>query len=314
MPDPREWVSRIREVEPPELWEEASARARGSGLADVGAPLSGGRKMQPTTARRAALVAGAVVGIPLLVLIMLAIATRTPGGNRNTPTPAVSSLSDVHALLERHLSDLWIAEARLDELQGALGAAQDELAALQDEIGPDPSDAQLQEIETLQERIQTWTRTALEDLAVVQRLRARVDQIRLQRERLLPPPDDAAYPLVATVTCDGDRTGGTHVSAPVVRLQPGGVDLHVVNRIPNERVFLTTGPGDEVFAVPAGATEDSHAAHLRADQRRDRVHVPSTGRLRLAATLPSSVDRSRAPEVTTSTPSPEPTALWIRWS
>ncbi len=255
MPDPREWISRVKEIEPPELWEEASARASRSGQAAIGAPRHGGRKMQPTTPRRAALVAGAVVGIPLVVLIILAIATRTSDGNRDTPRPAVSSLSEVHELLERHLSDLWIAEARLAELRGELEAAQAELDVLREEAFIN-EDYRRRRIEQLEERIQTWTRGALEDLAVVQRLRARVDEIRLQRDRLLPPPKDADYPLVATVTCDGDRTGGTHVSTPVVRLQPDGLDLHVVNRISNERVFLTTGPGEEVFTVSGGETAD----------------------------------------------------------
>jgi hypothetical protein len=257
MPDPREWISRIKVVQPPELWEEVSVRATRSSLAADGAPRYGPAHLVPTTPRRAALVAGAVVGIPLLVVIMLVIATRTPdGGNRATPTPAVSPLADIHDLLERQLSDLWIAESNLAELRGELHAAEDELAALRDEIGSDPSDAELQEIETLQERIQTWTRGVLEDLAVVQGLRDRVEEIRLQRQRLLPPAEDADYPLVATVTCDGDGTGGTHVSTPVVRLQPDGVDLHVVNRISNEQVFLRTGPGDEVYPVPAGGTAD----------------------------------------------------------
>ena len=309
MPDPREWISRIKEVEPPELWKEASARASRSSLAADGAPRSSRAPLVPTTPRRAALVAGAVVGIPLLVVIMLVIATRTPGGNRATPTPGVSSLAGIHELLERQLSDLWIAESHIAELRGALRAAEDELAALQEEVGLDPSDAELQEIETLQERIQTWTRGVLEDLAVVQGLRARVEQIRLQRERFLPPPDDADYPLVATVTCDGDRTGGTHVSTPVVRLQPDGVDLHVINRISNERVFLTTGPGDEVYAVPGGETADITLP----------ISGPSDIEIVCAVARPKNFGWPRpshplwvapvSPEGATVSPTPEPTQL-----
>jgi hypothetical protein len=256
MPDPREWISRIKGVEPPELWEEALGRASRSSQADDGASRSSRTHLKPTMPRRAALVAGVAVAIPLLVLIMLAIAIRTPGGNRATRTPAASSLSEIHELLERYLSDLWIAEARLAELQGELEVAHDEFIALQAELGPDPTDAQLLEIEALEERIHLWTQSATVSQAALSQLRERVGEARAVRAGLLPPPDDATYPLVATVTCDGDGTGGTHLSTPVVRMHPDGVDLHVVNRLSNEGVFLIIGQAEQVFDVPAGEVVD----------------------------------------------------------
>jgi hypothetical protein len=255
MPEPREWISRIKEVEPPDLWEEAATRASSIGVADSSASLDGGPPSRPGAPRQAALVTGIVAGFLTIAIVLLALRTEPAQENRPTPTPGASSLSAVHGLLERLLSELWIAEARLVELQGELDVAQDELAVLQDEIGPDPTDAQLLEIEALEERIRLWTRSAAVSQAALSQLRARVDEARAVRAGLLPPPDDGDYPDVATVTCDGDRTGGTHLSTPVVRMQKDGIHLRVVNRISNERVFLVMEP-DPRRRIAPGATED----------------------------------------------------------
>jgi hypothetical protein len=256
MPEPREWISRVKEVEPPDLWEEAATRASSIGETDRAPLLDGGRTTRPATPRRAALVTGIVAGILTLAIVVLAIRTG-PAENVGTPTPTpeVTSLSATHELLERLLSDLWTAEARLAELQSAIEAAHDELAALQDEIGRDPTDEQLLEIAALEERIRLWAQSAAVSQPVVTRLRERVDEVRALRAELLPPPDDGDYPDVATVTCDGDRTGGTHLSTPVVRMQKDGVHIRVVNRITNEQVFLVVEP-DPRRTIASGATED----------------------------------------------------------
>ncbi|HEX6580153.1 MAG TPA: GerMN domain-containing protein [Actinomycetota bacterium] len=255
MPDPSEWISRIREVEPPELWEEAAARASSVSESDRAAVPDGHPSSQPTNPRRAALVTGVAAGILALAIVVLASRTgpAEKGENRATPTPEVSSLSEAHGLLERLLGELWTAEARLAELQGSLEAAHDEVIVLQDELGPDPTDEQLREIEMLQERIQAWTRSVAEDQAVVSELRDRVEEARAARARLIPPPLGGVYPDVATVTCGGDYTGGTQLSTPVVRMQPDGVHFRVINGISNERVFLVIQP-DGARAIPPGAT------------------------------------------------------------
>jgi len=306
MPDPREWISRVKKIEPPELWEEAAARARSIREPDPAPSLDGGRKTRPATSRRAALVTGIVAGILTIAIVVLAIRTG-PTENVGTPTPEVSSLSATHELLERLLSDLWVAEAYLAELQGVLGAAQDDLAVLMDEFGPDPTDAQLQEIETLQERIQAWTGSASRFQAEISQLRVRVDEVRAARAGLLPPPDDGDYPSVATVTCDGDRTGGTHVSTPVVRMQPDGVNLHVVNRISNERVFLSIEGVEEVFSVSGGDTADiSLAVSGPGDIEIVCTHAPAEG----FTWSPPSHPLWVAPvDSATATPTPEPTLL-----
>jgi hypothetical protein len=253
MPDPRVWVSRIREVTPPDLWEDAVDRASGA-RADQAYGETRGWPTGPRTPRRAALVTGVAAGVLALTLVALALRPDPAGRGTETPTPEPSSLMGVHDVLERLLSDLWIAEAQLAELQGELEVAQDDLAALLDEIGPDPTDAQLREIETLEERIRAWTGSASRFQTEISERRAQVDEGRAVRAGLLPPPDDGDYPEVATVTCDGDRTGGTHLSTPVVRMQQDGVHIRVVNRISNEQVFLQIGRLDE--AIPPGGTRE----------------------------------------------------------
>ena len=198
---------------------------------------------------------GYLAGILTIAIVILAIRAELPSENVGTPTPDVSSLSATHELLERLLSDLWTAEARLDELQGELAAARDEHILLQEALGPDPTEEQLLEILMVEERIRAWTRLEAMSQAALSQLRARVAEARAVRARLLPPPDDGVYPDVATVTCDGDGTGGTHLSAPVVRMQSDGVHLRVVNQIPNERVFMLVQP-DGGSAIPPGEVRD----------------------------------------------------------
>jgi hypothetical protein len=254
MPEPSEWISRIKEVEPPELWEEAVTRSSSIDEADRAPLLGDDRLTLPATPRRAAFVTGIVAGILALVIVILAVRTGLPE-NVGTPTPEISSLSATHELLERLLSDRWIAEARLAELQGEIDAAHDELIVLQDELGPDPTDEQLLEIEMYEERIRLWTRSATMSQAALSQLRARAEETRAARARLIPPPVGGVYPDVATVTCDGDYAGGTHLSTPVVRTQPDGVHFHVINRVSNERVFLVIRP-DGAWAISAGETLD----------------------------------------------------------
>ena len=254
MPEPKEWISRIRGIEPPELWEEATARASTLDEADRAPVLDRGRSTVPPTPRRAALVTGILAGILTIAIVILAIRGGLPE-NVATPTPEGPSLSATHELLEGLLSDLWTAEARLDELQGALAAARDELILLQEALGPDPTEEQLLEILMFEERINVWTQSARVSQAVVTQVLRRVQEVRALRAELLPPPDDGVYPEVATVTCDGDYTGGTHLSTPVVRMQSDGVHIRVVNRISNERVFLLVQP-DGGWAIPPGEVRD----------------------------------------------------------
>ena len=254
MPDPREWISRVKEVEPPELWADAAARASSIDQADRAPVSDGGRMSLPATPRRAAFVTGIVAGILTLVIVILAIRAGLPK-DVATPTPEVSSLSATHEFLERLLSDLWTAEAQLAELQGEIEAAQDELIALQGELGPDPTEEQLLEIEMFEERIRLWTQSVRVSQAVVTQLRERVVEARSMRAGLLPPPDDGDYPVLATVTCDGDGEGGTHLSTPVVRMQQDGVHIRVVNRLASEQVLLVVEP-DPRRTIAPGATED----------------------------------------------------------
>jgi hypothetical protein len=179
-----------------------------------------------------------------------------PAGSASSPepTPEPTALSESHELLERLLSDLWTAEARRDELQGEIGAAQMELEALRDLFGSDPTEAQLQEIQSWVGRIHAWTGSAEHLEAEIAALQVRVKQVRATREQFLPPADAAAYPDIAEVTCDGDGTGGTHLSTPAVRVQEDGVHFHVVNRISNEQVVLQVGRLDEAI-LPGGTRE-----------------------------------------------------------
>jgi hypothetical protein len=117
----------------------------------------------------------------------------------------------------------------------------------------------LREIDTYQERIEVWTQSVASSQAEVSRMRGRVDVVRAGRDRLLPPPASGVYPDVVTVTCDGDGTGGTHLSTPVVRMQSDGVHFRVVNRFPDERVFLNIGQEEEVTVAPAETMETNVA-------------------------------------------------------
>jgi hypothetical protein len=199
-------------------------------------------------------VTGVAAGILALALVTVGLRGRPAGEDSPTPNPKPTGLSEAHELLERLLSDLWTAEAKRDELQGEIGAAQMELEALRDLFESDPTVAQLQEIQSWVERIHAWTRSAEQLEAEIAALQVRVKQVRATREGFLTHADAAAYPDIATVTCDGDGMGGTHLSAPAVRVQDDGVHFRVVNRISNEQVFLQVGRVDE--AIPPGGTRE----------------------------------------------------------
>jgi len=300
MPDPREWISRIKEVEPPELWEEAAARASRIGDSD------GVQPSRPTVPRRAALVTGVGAGI-LALFVVLALITE-PAENRATPTPEVSSLTAVHQLLERLLSDLWVAEARLAELRGEIDAARDELAFVEDNMGAEPTEGELAQIAEIQERILQFTASAQLSQVAVAESRSRVEEVRARRDQLLPPPADSALPDVAAVTCDGDGEGGTHISTPVVRAQSDGVHIRVVNRLSNERVFLAIDGVEEVFGVSGGEAVDIRLAIPAGDIEIvcTYVHPEDFGWPRPFHPLwvaPESLDGASV------TPAPEPTAL-----
>jgi hypothetical protein len=160
-----------------------------------------------------------------------------------SPTPEPTTLSETHELLERFLSRLWNARAYLAELQGEIEAAREELEVLRTEafINEDYRRRRIEEVEDL---IRRFTASAQQKLAEVSSLESRVQEVRALREWLLPPPEDADLSDIATVTCDGDRTGGTHLSTPVVRAGAHGAHVRVVNRFTNERAFLIVN--DEV--------------------------------------------------------------------
>jgi hypothetical protein len=254
MPDPRDWISRLKVVVPPDLWSEVQARSSSAPLDKPTAPAMGGWPSRPGGPRLAALVTGAAAGILALTLVAVGLRGRPTGEDGPTPSPEPTLLSEAHEVLERELSDLWVLEARRAELQGEIGAGQDELDFLLDRLGSDPTEAQLVDIRMWEARIQAWTRSAEQLAAEISALQVRIKQLRAVREEFLPPADASTHPSVASVTCDGDRTGGTHLSTPVVRVQDDGVHFHVVNRISNEEVFLQVGRLDA--AIPPGGTRE----------------------------------------------------------
>jgi hypothetical protein len=243
MADPRGWISQIKVETPPDLWSEVIERTSATPV-DGAAGLGRGWVGRPGTPRRAALVTGVAAGILAMTLVVVGLQGR-PTGDHGTPTLQASSLSEAHELLERMLSNLWVLESRRGELQGELEVGQDELDALRDEAGPDPTETQLLEIQRWEELIGSWTRSIVAHGAQISELRTRVEQVRERRTQFLPPSNHQAYPDLATVTCDGDGLGGTQLSTPVVRARADGVHMRVVNRFPNERAFLVV---DDVVA------------------------------------------------------------------
>lgn len=167
----------------------------------------------------------------------------------------VSALMGVHRRLEATLSDLWEAEAYLDELRGEIEAAREGLDYIRRQIGSGKATPR-QRFQMRQERelIRRFTLSALARQAEVSSLRAEAELQRTRRSDLLPPEHGAVLPDVATITCDGDAAGGTHVSFPVVRTQSDGVHIRVLNRISNERVFLSIEPDGRTYPVSGGAT------------------------------------------------------------
>ena len=250
MADPHEWIGRIKDIPPPELWSEIHQRMTSAPSGRPTGPAIGGWPSRPGEPRRAALITGVAAGILALTLVAVGLRGRPTG--EDGPTPEPTELSLAHDLLERLLSDLWVLETRRAELSGELEAAQAQLDLLREAFIN--ADDQRREIQRLEERIQAWTRSMEQLSAEIATHQVRVKQVRATRERFLPPADVSVYPDVATVTCDGDAAGGTHLSTPVVRIQDDGVHFRVVNRISNEQVFLEVGRLDE--AIPPGGTRE----------------------------------------------------------
>lgn len=195
----------------PDLWSDVQERTS-SALSDRSAgPAIGGWPSWTSGRRRAALVTGAAAEVLALALVAVGLRGQTTGEDGPTPTPEPMTLSEAHEMLERQLSELWVLEARRAELEGELDAAQIELDVLR-EASFINEDYRRRRIERLEERIQAWTRSIAQHEAEIAAHQVRVEEARATRARLLPPPDMSVYPDVATVTCDGDATGGTHLS------------------------------------------------------------------------------------------------------
>lgn len=87
MPDPKEWISRIKEVEAPELWEEADRRARdGRIMADSHAKL----RYTRGGPRTAALITGVAAGVVALAVVLFALRAEPERRGRTTPSASVS--------------------------------------------------------------------------------------------------------------------------------------------------------------------------------------------------------------------------------
>lgn len=258
MPDPKGWISRIKEIEPPDFWREANRRMRAAGVEEPGA-----RQTLPTfhhraeTPRIAALITGVAAGVLALIVVLVSLRTEPLDRGRPTPTPPdrSSALMEVHQHLEELLGEFWTVEADAGLLRGEINAARDELARLLEASEPDPTKREQYRIFLLEQRIQAWMESLREAEARLSVLRTQGERLREQRDRLVPPSAIGDYPDVATVTCDGDATGGTHLSTPVVRAQRDGVHIRVVNRISNEQVFLLVQPGGS-WPIPPGATRE----------------------------------------------------------
>jgi hypothetical protein len=270
MADPREWISRVKAEEPPDLWSGIRERTTSTSHPALGRAI-GRWPGRPAAPRRAALVTGVAAGILALTLVAVGLRGRPSGEDRPTPPPEPTALDAVHQRFERVLSDLWILETHLFLLRGELGAAREELEFLRDTAGPEPTDGERRRIEETRERIEAYTRSIEATSAEVHELRRHVEQLRERRSGQLPPSDVERYPDVATVTCEGDGEGGTHVSTPVVRAQVDGVHVRVVNRLGNESVVLVV--------------DDSVAVRIRADSTTDVVlSADSSGDLAIACT------------------------------
>jgi hypothetical protein len=195
------------------------------------------------------------VAAGLLALVLVAVGLRGRPVGEDGPTPGPADLIETHELLERLLSDLWVLEARRAELRGEIEQGQEDLNTLLDQAGPDPTEAQLLQIQLWEARIRGWTESAALHGAQIMELRSRVERVRSARALRLPPADASAFADVAEVACDGDGLGGTHVSTPVVRARPDGSHLRVVNLFPNERVLVVVD-GAVVDELPPSTTED----------------------------------------------------------
>jgi hypothetical protein len=257
MPDPREWIARVRHADPPDLWNEAERRARirpaAAGRRQDRSIVWGASRLSP---RVAALVTGVAAGVLALTVVLVSLQPTPPEHRSVTPAPSAepSTLLDVHHRLEKALGDLWTTRARADEVRGEIVAAQGELDLLTEESGTNPTARQEYRLLLLQERIRAWQGLLAESEALISALTARVEAVRVVRDRLVRRADVGfGIPDVAVVTCDGDATGGTHLLTPIVRTQPDGVHIRVVNHFSAEPVFLVMEPGG-VRAIPPGET------------------------------------------------------------
>jgi len=184
-----------------------------------------------------------------------AVPIGIPGVSTASSRPAgdLAELMAVHDRLETALHRLWTELAYIDELDGEVEAAQRDLDVLADEIGPGgPSEEQAARMMAIQDLIVRFEVSMTEHQAMVASLRARIASLREARNVLVEESDPAGFPTMVTVTCTGDRDGGTSVSAPAVLAQDDGVHIEVMNAIPNERVFLDLGTGKAPIEVAGG--------------------------------------------------------------
>jgi hypothetical protein len=184
-----------------------------------------------------------------------AVPIGIPGISTASPRPGgeLAELMAVHDRLETALHRLWTELAYIDELDGEVEAAQRDLDVLADEIGPGgPSEEQAARMMAIQDLIVRIEVSMTEHQAMVASLRARTASLREARNVLVEESDPAGFPTMVTVTCTGDRDGGTSLSGPAVLAQEDGVHVEVMNAIPNERVFLDLGTGMAPIEVAGG--------------------------------------------------------------
>jgi hypothetical protein len=262
MPDPREWISRIKAESPPELWPAVMERASAAPAPSAERVRAG----RPSTPRRAAFVTGVAAGILALTLVVAVLRGGPPGDGPPTPTPEPTGLDGVHRRLERALSQLWIAETNVALLRGEVEGAQDRLSKTIKAAGATPTNTEQQQIEAAQQSVEANMSSLQAARAKVEQLRPGVEQLREVRAGLLPPPDAAAYPDLVTVLCGGDGHGGTHVSTPVVRARADGTHVRVVNQFGNEFAYFVVND-EVVHEVRPATTADvvSPAGNTTAD-------------------------------------------------
>ena len=126
MTDPRRWISRIRSVDPPGLWEEATRRAEGGVPRLADGPTTRSLRSTP---RLAALLTGLSVGALTLILVGLALRADTGNGRRNTSVPPGTTSPSS--------GDATSGPTRLDPI--TLEASPDDGAVVWDEVAVVPA-------------------------------------------------------------------------------------------------------------------------------------------------------------------------------